>query len=114
MRPRYCMEILDDKPASCCYSYFDTDEYLAQHLFSYLHVDVEIEMEFHYDDTPYRIILCHIQKKDREAFLRAIDLLPGLMVYAGHTDYEAFCRCVMLDAREYMMHNVASESTMVQ
>lgn len=103
MSDRYCIEIADGMTPYYCFSYFDTADHLADHLFSYLKVSTEIEMEFSNEENDYRIIMARIPREDRENFLRAIDLLPALMAYAGYTDYDEFCTNFLLDARDCLV-----------
>ncbi len=91
MALRYVIEITDDPSGHCCFSYIDTEDSLAGILFEHLKIDAEQEMVFHRDNDPYRIVVCRVPREQREAFLRAMDLLPSLMEYAGRTDYEEYC-----------------------
>ena len=102
MNSMYCFEITDEFPDRCCFSYIDSEDGLASILFDHLKVDVEEEMVFHYDDDPFRIVMCHIPRNQREAFLRAIDLLPSFMAYAGKEGYEEYCLNLMGNAARYM------------
>ena len=102
MNPRYCFEIAEDLSARYCFSFVDTEDGLASFLFSHLKVDVEEEMEFRYDDDPFRIVMCHIPRHQWEDFLRAIELLPGLMAYAGKEGYEEYCLDLMRNAAQFL------------
>lgn len=101
MEFRYCFEIMDSPAMYYWFAYFDTHDHLADFLFSHENVSVTIEGEFAAEEDPYRIVLCRIDKKDRENFLKAVDLLPSLMEYVGKTDYNEFCQGVMRDAHRY-------------
>ena len=103
MSARYCVEITDGMSPDYCFSYFDTADHLADHLFSYLKISPVTEMEFSNDVNDYRIVMVRIPREDRAAFLRAIDLLPALMAYAGYTDYDEFCTNFLLDAEDYLV-----------
>ncbi len=98
MVSRYCMEIKDGPSPYNWFAYFDTDDRLAQFLFDYEKVDITVEGEYGKQEDPYRIILVRIPGSQRLAFLKVIDLLPGLMEYLGKTDYDDFCRGVLADA----------------
>ena len=84
------------------YAYFDTEDHLADFLFAQEQVEVTIEEEFGFEGDPYSVILCRIPPAQREGFLKAIDLLPGLMAYVGRTDYDDFCRNMMLGAARFL------------
>lgn len=99
MNPKYYIEISDGPSAYCHFAFFDTDEYLSFFLFSHLRLDVEIEEEYVFDGAPYQLVQCRVPASWRDVFLRAMDLLPALMAYAGKTDYEDFCRGMILKAR---------------
>ena len=101
MNPRYMFEICDGISPYYYFAYFDTEEHLADFLFAHENVDVTIENEFAAEDDPYHIILCRVPKKNRDGFLRVIDLLPGLMAYVGRTDYDEFCLNMMIRATQY-------------
>ena len=101
MKPGCCFEIADDLSARYCFAYVDTTDGLADLLFRHLKVDVEQEMVFHYDGDPFRIVMCHIPREQRDVFLRAVDLLPGLMAYAGKEGYDEYCEDLAEKARRY-------------
>ena len=102
MGRRYCIEIAEEQSPYYCFSYIDTEDHLADCLFSHLKVNVEFQAEFSCDRDPYRIILCRIPREQRKAFLRSVGLLPGLMAYAGKTDYDEYCAAFMENARRYV------------
>ena len=114
MSARYCVEITDGMSPDYCFSYFDTADHLADHLFSHLKVSREIEMEFSNDMNDYRIVMVRIPREDRANFLRVIDLLPGLMAYAGYTDYDEFYTNFLLDAEDYLVTQQQKGITMLQ
>ena len=105
MKPRYCFEIAEDLSTHYCFSYMDTVDNLADFLFDHMKINVEHEMEFHYDDDPFKIVMCRVPRSQREDFLNAIDLLPGLMEYAGKTGYDAYCMDLMRNAARFIMKN---------
>ena len=88
MSARYCIEITDGMSPDYCFTYFDTADHLADHLFSYLKVSKQTEMEFSNNENDYRVIIARIPREDRASFLRVIDLLPAMMAYAGYADYD--------------------------
>ena len=98
----------------CGFSYIDTKDGLADLLFDHLKVEVILDREFGFDNDPYRIIMCKVPRHQREAFLRAMDLLPSLMAYAGHTDYEEYCRNFFRFANRWMDEREASERMPLQ
>ena len=102
MNPRYCIEIADGTTTHYYFSYIDTDDNLADFLFSHLKIDLEREMEFHYDNDPFKIVMCRIPQEQRELFLKAVDLLPGLMAYVGKTGYEEYCVDLMTNAARFL------------
>ena len=92
MSQRYVAEISYGLSTHYGFSYIDTEDGLADLLFKHLKVDVIPDTEVHGDGEPYRIVMCKVPREQREEFLRAIELLPALMEYAGKTDYEDYCR----------------------
>ena len=114
MRMRYCIEIKDAPPAECCFAYFDTEEFLARHLFEYEKIDLSVDEVYGTDDDPYLIIECRFPREQRAAFLHAIDMLPSLMAYAGKTDYDDYCRDRMMKAMQFMQAVPMSGSTLIQ
>ena len=110
MSARYCVEITDGMSPDYCFDYFDTADHIAGHLFSYLKVSTQTEMEFSNDRNDFRIVMVRIPREDRANFLRVIDLLPGLMAYAGYTDYDEFCTNFLLDARDCLVTQQRKEN----
>ena len=109
MKPGCCFEIADDLSARYCFAYVDTTDGLADLLFRHLKVDAEKEMVFRDEKDPYRIILCRIPRGQREAFFRAVDLLPAFMAYDGRGDYEDYCRGFFTTAYRYMVEKEDAE-----
>ena len=114
MIPDYFFEITDGLSADYCFSYFDTKDNLALLLFSHYHLDVTIEEVYGKEEEPYRIVLCRIPKEQREQFLRTLTLLPSMMAYAGHADYEDYCRAVMMEADSFRTEHDAAGITPLQ
>ena len=100
---RYCLEIKDRPSPYNWFAYFDTADHLAQFLFDYEKVDVTVEEEYGKEEDPYRILLVRIPGEQRQAFLKVIDILPGLMEYVGKLDYDDFCLRVLADADRVTM-----------
>ena len=70
---------------SLFYNYFaflDTDAYLADQLFIKHQVRVHFCEEYVRGDSPYRVIFCHVRKRDRARFQAALEELPKKMMYA--------------------------------
>ena len=76
------------------YAYMDTDAYLADQLFIKHQVRVHFREEYVRDGSPYRVIFCHVRKRDQERFLAALNELPGKMMLLGYTDYLDACRAI--------------------
>lgn len=114
MSARYCIEITDGMSPDYCFTYFDTADHLADHLFSYLKVSKQTEMEFSNNENDYRVIIARIPREDRDGFLRVIDLLPGVMAYAGYTGYDEFCRNFLLDAQDCLVTQQRKRNMIVQ
>lgn len=98
---RYIFEITDGPSKDYDFAYFDTKDHLAGFLFAHEHVDVTIEGEYGAEDDPYRIMLCQVPREQRDGFMRYVDMIPGLMAYAGKKDYDDFCMNFMMDAAHF-------------
>ena len=46
------------------------------------------------NNSPYRVIFCHVRKRDQERFLAALKELPDKMMLLGYTDYLDACRAI--------------------
>ena len=77
------------------YMYIDHKDYLADSLLAQNHVSVLFGNEFSRDDSPYRIILCKVRKKDTAEFEKSMELLCNKMLLFGHNDYMEFCNNIM-------------------
>ena len=80
---------------SAHYMYIDHKEYLADSLFAQNHVSVRFGNELSRDNSPYRIILCKVRKKDTAGFEKSMELLCNKMQLFGHDDYVEFCNDIM-------------------
>lgn len=77
------------------YMYIDHKDYLADSLLAQNHVSVRLGNEFSRDDSPYRIILCKVRKKDTAEFEKSMESLRNKMLLFGHNDYMEFCNGIM-------------------
>ncbi len=102
MNPRNCFEIADGLSTEDCFAYIDSVDNLADFLFGQLKIDMEREMEFHHDGEPFKIVMCRIPRNQRETFLKAIDVLPGLMDYVGIAGYHEYCTEIMQNAARFL------------
>lgn len=71
--------------------FVDTKEYLADSLFIKHQVRVHFETEYSKPNSPYRIILCHVRKRDVPKFHAALQELQHKMIFLGYTDYADAC-----------------------
>ena len=55
------------------YMYIDHKDYLADSLLTQNHVSVRFGSEFSRDNSPYRIIICKVRKKDTAEFEKSMD-----------------------------------------
>ena len=49
---------------------------------------------FIFERNMYRVIFCHVRKRDQERFLAALKELPSKMMLLGYTDYLDACRAI--------------------
>lgn len=73
------------------YAFVDTKDYLTDQLFIQEKVRVWFWREFLCPNSEYRIVCCKVRKRDKAAFLTALQKLPSKMLLFGHTDYLDFC-----------------------
>ena len=111
MKHRYCIEIAEDLSTHYCFAYVDTPDNLADFLFSEMEVETEPVLEFHCEGDAFKIVMCRFPRHQREAFLDAVEMLPGLMEYAGKTGYDEFCVDLMRRAIRYMEGRKGAERT---
>ena len=69
------------------YMYIDHKDYLADSLLTQNHVSVRFGSEFSRDNSPYRIILCKVRRKDTAKFEKSMESLYNKMLLFGHNDY---------------------------
>ena len=77
------------------YMYIDHKDYLADSLLTQNHVSVRFGSEFSRDNSPYRIIICKVRKKDTAEFEKSMESLRNKMLLFGHSDYMEFCNGIM-------------------
>ena len=106
---RYIAELTDGLSTHYSFAYIDTEDNLAALVFDHLKVDAEVDFVFQLEeDDPYRVVGVKIPRAQREAFLRAANLLPFFMAYAGKTDYEDYCREFFLKAHLWLKSKEAA------
>ena len=77
------------------YMYIDHKNYLADFLLAQNHVSVHFGDELSREDSPYRIILCKVRRKDTAKFEKSMELLCNKMLLFEHSDYMGFCNNIM-------------------
>ena len=80
---------------SLFYDYFaflDVEPYAADQLFIQHQVTVHFVREYGKPDTPYRIVLCKVRRRNTDRFHAAMAELPGKLRLLGHADYLEICR----------------------
>lgn len=55
-------------------------------------VKVKYKGEYAKAESPYRIVLCRVKKRDAERFEEALDKLKVKMLLTGYSDYPDMCR----------------------
>ena len=109
---RYIAELTDGLSTCYSFAYIDTEDNLAALVFDHFKVDAETDFVFQLEeDDPYRVVGVKIPLSQREEFLRAVDLLPSFMAYAGKTDYEDYCRAFFLKANRWLAEKDAEGSS---
>ena len=73
------------------FMFIDTADYLADQLFIRHKVRVWFGKEFVKKDSPFRLILCKVKKKDVDRFLDALGELENKMLLRGYPEYTEFC-----------------------
>lgn len=64
---------------------------MADGLFLKHQVQVHFRDEWVSPDCPYRMIFCHIRRRDEARFIAAMEELPNKMLLCGHADYLDVC-----------------------
>ena len=80
---------------SLFYDYFaflDIEMYAADQLFIQHQVTVHFVREYGKPDSPYRIVLCKVRKRDANRFRAAMAELPDKLRLLGYADYLEVCR----------------------
>ena len=95
MQCNYLFEITGGPSLYCSFAYIDTEDHVADVLFTCEHVDAEIRNEYILRNSPYRIVECRVPISQRESFLDCMDLLPAAMECNGMTDFEDYSRNFM-------------------
>ena len=73
------------------FAYVDTEDYQADPLFIRNRCRVIYDGEYQKQGTEYRVILCHVRKRDKQRFLDALATLKNKMAVLGYRDYCGFC-----------------------
>ena len=73
------------------YAYVDHSSYQADRLFVQNKVRMKFREEYAKAESPYRIVLCKVRKKDTERFEEALGKLKNRMLLLGYRDYPDVC-----------------------
>lgn len=76
---------------SAPYAYVDHSSYQADRLFVQNKVRIKYKGEYAKAESPYRIVLCKVQKRDAERFEEALEKLKNKMLLLGYRDYPDIC-----------------------
>ena len=87
-------------PAHEKYIYLDTGDFLSADLMTKAGVFQRRVRVMAKKNSPYRLIICKIRKKDEPRFLSALEELRNKALILGYQDYDSMCeklrRCAMV------------------
>lgn len=73
------------------YMYFDGPGAIAYNIFRRHGVKVHFGRQLQHSNEPYRLVFCHVRRKDAPEFESALAELPHTMAICGYANYEEFC-----------------------
>lgn len=78
-------------PDGLSYAYLDHERYFADKIFMEKGIRVKFIREMHRENSPYRIIFCKVQKRERERLESALKDLKNKILLEGYKDYPLYC-----------------------
>ena len=78
-------------PDGLSYAYLDHERYFADKIFMEKGIRVKYIREMHRENSPYRIIFCKVQKRERERLESALKDLKNKILLEGYKDYPLYC-----------------------
>ncbi|MBE5850306.1 MAG: hypothetical protein E7298_09135 [Lachnospiraceae bacterium] len=73
------------------YIFVDTKDYVSIRLFAAADIGVSHIKEMLKRGSPYRLIVCHVRKKDLDKFYDALGKLRNNVMILGYKDYDKVC-----------------------
>lgn len=87
--------------------FIDTQENVSERVFISSGLKVWDVKELVKKDSPFRLKICYIRKKDIERFFRCLDELKRKVLLMGYTEYDIICSYLMR-AEEDILSNIRS------
>ena len=86
-----CVMVRCRSPFHYRFVFIDTREYVSARIFVEKGIKVSRIREMVRRDSPFRLIICSIRKKDLEKFEQALEIIRNRVLLLGYRDYETIC-----------------------
>lgn len=86
-----CIRIRSWSPFHFRVIFVDTKEYVSARVFANYGIKPRKIRKMVSKDTPFRLIVCSIRKKDGDRFVEALSKLRNSILLLGYKDYEEMC-----------------------
>jgi hypothetical protein len=80
--------------------YVDTKDHLSERILSDERIPVSRRQEMVKEDSPFRLLICNIRKKDLERFYNVLETLRNNILICGYRGYDEVCELLNSIKRE--------------
>ncbi len=86
-----CVMVRCRSPFHYRFVFVDTKEYVSARIFVDKGIKVSRIREMERRDSPFRLIICSIRKKDLEKFVQALEVIKNSVLLLGYREYDTIC-----------------------
>ncbi len=86
-----CIRVRCFSPFHYRFIFVDTKDYVSIRVFAAADIGVSHVRELIKRGSPYRLIVCHVRKKDLDKFREALGKLRNNLMILGYRDYDEVC-----------------------
>ena len=85
------LQIYNHSPFSSLFVFIDTIDHLFVRIMNKNGILLKDVKEFAKEDSPYRLIMCQVRKKDMTTFVESVQQIQNMALLLGYREYTNVC-----------------------
>lgn len=85
------LQLYSHSPFSSLFVFVDTIDHLFVRIMGKNGIHLKGVKEFAKEDSPYRLIMCRVRKKDKTTFVESVKQIQNMALLLGYREYTNVC-----------------------